>query len=127
MLGSPVQPKLGLNGLSEDDQEGKGRLFRFMATANPRGYQLWIFTGKTDADDEAPILWPTDVKSQLIEKDPDAGKVWGQEDKGAAEDEVVGWNHQFNEHESHQSLEYSEGHGSLVCCNPWGHKESDMT
>ena len=82
---------------------------------------------KTDTEAEAPILWPTDVKSQLIEKDPGAGKDWGQEDKRAAEDEMVGWHHQFNGHESQQTLGDSEGHGSLVCCNPWGHKKLDTT
>ena len=53
---------------------------------NPEGNQLWIFTGRTDAEAEAPILWPPDVKSQLIGKDPDAGKDWGQEEKGETED-----------------------------------------
>ena len=93
MLGSPAQPKLGLNGLSEDEQEGKGRMCTFMATASPKGYQHWMFTWKTDTEAEAPILWPTDVKSQLIKKDPDAGKDWGQVDKQAAEDEMFGWHH----------------------------------
>ena len=58
---------------------------------NPKGNQPWIFNGRTDV--EAPVLWPLDVKSQLIGKDPDAGKDWGQEEKGAAEEELVGWHH----------------------------------
>ena len=68
---------------------------------NPKGKQPWIFTGRTDA--EAPILWPPDVKSQLTGKDPDAGKDWGQEEKGTTEDEMVGWHHQLNGHEFEQS------------------------
>ena len=58
---------------------------------NPVRNQPWIFTGKTDAEAEAPILWPTDVKSWLIEKDPDARKDWGQEEKGTTENEMAGW------------------------------------
>ena len=61
---------------------------------NPKGHQPWIFIGRTDA--EAPILWPHDVKSQLVGKDPDNGKDRGQEEKGTTEDEMVGWNHQVN-------------------------------
>ena len=60
---------------------------------NPKGNQPWIFIGRTDAEAEAPTLWPPDVKSQLIRKDPDAEKDWGQEEKRATEDEMVGWRH----------------------------------
>ena len=56
---------------------------------NPKGIQPWIFTGRTDAEAEAPILWPPDAKGWLIGKDPDAGKDWGQEEKGVTEDEMV--------------------------------------
>ena len=70
-------------------------------------------------------MWPPDVKSQLIGKDPDAGKDWGQEEKGTTEDEMVGWHHQIIEFE--QILGDSEGQGCLVCCSPWGHKKSDTT
>ena len=70
--------------------------------------------------------WPPDVKSWLIEKYPDAGKDWGQE-KGVTEDEMVGWHHQLNGHKFEQTLRDSEGQGSLVCCSPWGLKESDTT
>ena len=90
-----------------------------------KGNQPWIFTGWTDADTEAPILWPPDAKSQLIGKAPDAGKDWGQEQKGVTMDEMVGWHHQLNEHEFEQTLGDSVEQGSLVCCSPWGHKESD--
>ena len=92
---------------------------------NLKGNQSWLFIGRTDA--EAPILWPPDAKSWLIGKDPDAGKDWGQEEKQATEDEMVGWHHQFNRNELEQTLGDSEGQGSLVCCSPWGCTEWDAT
>ena len=67
-------------------------------SVNPQGNQSWIFIGKTDAEAETPILWPTDAKNWLIRKVPDAGKDWRQEEKGMTEDEMVGWHHWFNEH-----------------------------
>jgi len=94
---------------------------------NPQENQPWIFIGRTDAKAEAPIPWPPDMKSQLMGKIPDAGKDWGQEEKRKTEDEMVGWHHQFSGHESEQTSEDSEGQGSLACCSPWGHKESDTT
>ena len=88
----------------------------------------WIFIGRTDPEAEAPILWPSDVKSQLTGKDPDAGKDWGQEEKGATEDEMVGWPHCLNEHEFEQIQGDSEGEGSLACYSSWGHRgHMDMT
>ena len=81
----------------------------------------------TDAETEAPILWPSVVKSWLIGKDPDAGKDWGQKEKGVTEDEMVGWHHRLNGHEFEKTVGDSEGPGSLVCCSPWDHKESDTT
>ena len=93
----------------------------------PKGNQPWIFIGGTDAEAEAPIFWPPDVKSWLIWKDSDAGKDWGQEEKVATEDEMVGWYHWLNGHEFEQAPGDRDGQGSLVCCGPWGHKESDMT
>ena len=89
--------------------------------------QPWIFIGGTDAEVEAPILWLPDVKSQLIGKDPDAGKGWGQEEKGVTENEMVGWHHWLSEHEFEPTLRDSEGQGSLACCCSWGQKELDMT
>ena len=71
---------------------------------NPKGNQLWIFTGRNDAEAKALILWLPDGKSQLIGKDPDAGKDWGQEEKGKTEDEMVGWYHLLNGHEFQQTL-----------------------
>ena len=93
----------------------------------PKGNQPWIFIRRTDAEAEAPILWSPDVKSQLIGKDPDAGKDGGQEEKGVTEDEMVGWHQRLNRHEFEQAPGNGEGRGSLVCCSPWGHKESDAT
>ena len=87
---------------------------------NPKRNQSWIFIGRTDAETETPALWPPDAQSQLIGKDPDVGKDWGQEEKGTTEDEMVGWHHRFNGHEFEQTPGYSEGQGGLVCCSPWG-------
>ena len=92
---------------------------------HPKGNQSWIFTGRTDA--ETQILWPPEAKSQLIGKDPDAGKDWGQKEKGMTKDETVGWHHWLNGHESEQTLGDSEGQGSLACCSPWCLKELDTT
>ena len=94
---------------------------------NTEGNQSWIFIGRTDAEAEALILRPPDVKSWLIRKDPDAGKGWRQEEKGTTEDEMVGWHHWLNGHEFEQALGDDEGQGGLVCCSPCGGKESDMT
>ena len=94
---------------------------------NPKRNQSWIFIGRTDAEAEAPILWPPDAKSLLIKKDPDAGKVQRQEEKGAIKGEMVGWHHRLNRHEFEQTLGDREGQGSLACCSPWGCKEWNMT
>ena len=94
-------------------------------SVNLQENQPWIFTGRTDA--EAPILWPPDEKSWLTGKDPDSGKDWGQEEKQVTGDEMVGWHHRYKGHGFEQTLEDSERWGSLVCCSPWGHKESDTT
>ena len=73
--------------------------------SNPKGNQSWIFFGKIDAEAEAPILWPPDMKSQLIRNDPDTGKDWRQEEKGTTEDEIVGWHHRLNGHKFEQAPE----------------------
>ena len=80
----------------------------------PKGNQSWTFIGRIDAKAETLILWPPDAKIWFIEKDPDAGKDWGQEEKGMPEDEMVGWHHWLNGHESEQIPGDSEGQGSLV-------------
>ena len=76
---------------------------REIKPVNPKGNQPWIFTERTDAEVEVPRLWPPDMKSRLIGKDSNAGKDWRQEDKGMTEDEVVGWHHWLNGHESEQT------------------------
>ena len=93
---------------------------------NPKGNQSWIFIGKTDAKAEAPILWPPDVKGQLTEKDPDAGKDCKQKNK-AAENEMVIEHHWLNGCESEWTPGVGDGHGGLACCNSWGRKELDTT
>ena len=67
---------------------------------HPKGDQSWVLIGRTDAEAETPILWPPDAKTWLIWKDPDVGQDWGQEEKGTTEDEMVGWHHWLNGHES---------------------------
>ena len=94
---------------------------------DPKGNPPWIFIGRIGVEAEAPILWPSNVRSQHIGKNPDAGKDWGQEEKRATEDEMVGWHHRFNRHELKQTLWDNGGQGSLVCCSSWGWKELDMT
>ena len=108
------------------------RLLRVLWTAKRSNQSIlrnqpWILIGRIDAEADAPILWPPDVKNRLIGKDCDAGKDWGQEEKGATEDEMIGWYHQLIEHEFEQIQENSEGQGRLVCCSPWGQKELDTT
>ena len=94
---------------------------------HPKGNQSWIFIEGTDAEAEALILWPPDVKNWLTEKDLDAEKDWRQEENGTTEDEMVGWHHWLDGHEFEQALRIGDGQGSLVCCSPWGRKESNMT
>ena len=84
----------------------------------PKGNQSWIFIVRADAEAEAPIFWPPDMKNWLIGKDPDAGKDWRQE-KGMAENEMVGWHQRLHGHEFEQALGVGDGQGSLVCCSPW--------
>ena len=94
---------------------------------HPKGNQSWVFIVRTDAEAETPILWPPHAKSWLIGKDPDAGRDWGQEEKGITEDEMAGWHHQLNGHEFGWTLGVGDRQGGLACCNSWGHKDSDMT
>ena len=94
---------------------------------SPKENQPWILIGRTDAEAEAPVLWPPGAMNQLIRKDPDAGKDWRQKEKGMTEDEMVRWHHQLDGHELEQAPRDDEGQGSLACYSPWGHKESDAT
>ena len=90
----------------------------------PRGNQSWLFIGRTDAEAETLIHWSPDGKSQLIGKDPDAGKDCRWE-KGTTENQMVGWHHQLDGHEFEQALGAGDGQGSLAWCSPWGCKELD--
>ena len=92
-----------------------------------KGNQSWIFIGRTDAEAETPILRPPDSKNWFIGKSPDAGKDWRWDEKGMTEDEMFGWHHRLNWHEFDQALGVGEGQRGLVCCSPWGLKESDTT
>ena len=93
---------------------------------NPKGNQSCMFIGRTDAEAEAPILWPPDMKKWFIRKDPDARKDWRQEEKGTTDDEMVGWHHWLSGNEFEQALQVGNGQGSLACCSPWDCKESDI-
>ena len=90
-----------------------------------KGNQSWIFTGRIDT--ETLILWPPDAKNWLIGKDPAAGKDWRQEEKGTTEDEMVGWHHWLDGHESKWTPGVGDGQGGLACCDSWGRKEVDTT
>ena len=94
---------------------------------HPKWDQSWVLIGQTDVEAETPVLWPSDAKSWLIWKDPDAGKDWGQETKGTTECEMLGWHHWLNRHEFEWTPGGVDGQGGLACCSPWGRKELDMT
>ena len=89
---------------------------------HPKGDHSWVFNGGTDVEAETPILWPPDVKSWLIWKDPDAGKDWGQEKKGTTEDELVGWHHWLDGNGFGWTPGVGDGQGGLACCGPCGHR-----
>ena len=101
--------------------------YKKIKSVRPKGNQSWIFTGRTDAEAEPPILWPPDGNSRLIGKDSDAGKDWRWKEKGMTEDEMVGWHHGLDGHEFEQALRVGDRQGSLGCCSPWDGKESDRT
>ena len=112
-------------GAGEDSWESLG--LQRDQTNRSKGNQPWAFKGRTDAEAEAPILWPPDVKIWLIGKDPDAGKDWGQEEKGTTDVEMVGWHHRLDGHGFGWTLGVGDGQGGLACCNSWSRKKSDMT
>ena len=101
--------------------------FKDIQPVHPKGDQSWMSIGKTDVEAETPILWPPDAKSWLIWKDPDAGKDWGQEEKGTTEDEMVGWHHWLKGHGFGWTPGVGDGQGGLACCGSWGRKELDTT
>ena len=92
-----------------------------------KGDQPWDFFGRSDAKAETPVLWPSHAKSWPIGKDPDAGRDWGQEEKGMPEDEMAGWHHWLDGRESEWTPGVGDGQGGLACCDSWGCKESDTT
>ena len=92
-----------------------------------KGNQSWVFIERTDAKAETPVLWPPDEKNWLIGKDPDAGRDWGQEEKGTTEDEMAGWYHGLNGHGFGWTLGVADGQEGLACCGSWGREESDTT
>ena len=94
---------------------------------HPKGDQSWVFIGRTDAKAETLVHCPPHAKSWLIGEDSDAGRDWGQEEKGTTEDEMAGWHHRLNGRESEWTPGVGDGQGGLVCCDSWGLKESDMT
>ena len=94
---------------------------------HPKGDQSWVFIGRTDVEAETAILWPPDTKSWLIRKNPDAGRDWGQEEKGTTENEMVEWRHQLNGDEFEKTPGVGDGQGGLACYSPWNHEELDTT
>ena len=85
------------------------------------------FFGRNDAEAETPVFWPPHVKNWLIGNDSAAGRDWGQEEKGTTEDEMAGWHHWLDGHESQWTPGVGDGQGGLACCDSWGQKESDTT
>ena len=89
---------------------------------HPKGDQSWVFIGRNDAEAETPIVWPPHAKSWLTGKDPDAGRDWGQEEKGMTEDEMAGWHHRLDGHEFGLTPGVGDGQGGLACCDSWGRR-----
>ena len=112
-------------GVGEDSWESLG--LQGDPTSHPEGDPPWDFFGRTGAKAETPVLWPPHAKSWLIVKDSDAGRDWGQEEKGTTEDEMAGWHHWLDGCESEWTLGVGDGQGGLACCDSRGHKESDTT
>ena len=98
-----------------------------MQPVNPKGNQVWIFIGRTDAEAETPIYWPFHAKNWLTGKDPDAGKDWRQEEKGTTENEMVGWHTDLMNMSLSKLWELVVDREAWRGCSPWGRKESDMT
>ena len=101
--------------------------YKEIQPVHSKGDQSWVFFRRTDAKAETPVLWSPHAKSWLIGKDSDAGRDWGQEEKGITENEMAGRHHQLDGHEFEWTPGVGEGQGGLACCNSWGCKESDTT
>ena len=125
VLEKTIESLLQGYGCKESLLQGSG--CKEIQPVHPKGDQSGVFIGRTDAEAETPILWPPLAKSWLIGKDPDVGRDWGQEEKGMTEDEMAVWHHWLNGHKFGWALGFGVGQGGLVCCSPWGCKESDTT
>ena len=101
--------------------------YKEIQPVHSEGDQPWDFFRRNDAKAETAVLWPPHAKSWLIGKDSDAGRDWGQEEKGTTEDEMAGWHHWLNGREFEWTPRVGDGQGGLACCDSWGHKESDST
>ena len=112
-------------GVGEDSWESHD--CKEIQPVHSEGDQPWDFFGGNDAKAETPVLWPPHVKSWFIGKDSNAGRGWGQEEKGTTQDEMAGWHHWLDGRESEWTLGVGDRQGGLACCNSWGHKESDTT
>ena len=101
--------------------------YKEIQPVHSKGDQSWVLFGRNDAKAETPVLWPPHAKSWLIGKDSDAGRDWGQEEKGTTEDETAGWHHQLDGCEFEWTPGVGDGQGGLACCNSWGCEELDTT
>ena len=110
-----------------DLEKAEGPEIKEIQPVHSEGDQPWDFFARTDAKAETPVLWPPHGKSWLIGKDSDAGRDWGQEEKGTTEDQMAEWHHWLDGHESEWTPGVCDGQGGLACCNSWGRKESDTT
>ena len=122
-LMDPVEGRIQRGGVQSEDYLDSKEI----KPVNLKGNQSWIFTGRTDTEAEAPVIWPPHTSTQLIGKDPDAGKDGRQEEKGSTEDEIVGWHYWLEGRESEWTPGVRDGQGGLACCDSWGCKESDTT
>ena len=125
---TPTSQKETAHGLSLKLQVEVNPLdYKEIQPVHSKGDQPWVFFGRTDAKAETPVLWPPCAKSWLIGKDSDAGRDWGQEEKGMTEDEMAGWHRWLDGREFEWTLGDGDGQEGLACCDSWGSKESDTT
>ena len=96
--------------------------FKEIQPVHSEGDQPWVLFGRNDAEAETSVLWPPHVKSWLIGKDSDAGRDWGQEEKGTTEDEMAGWHHWLDGRKFEWSPGVGDGQGGLACCDSWGRR-----
>ena len=101
--------------------------YYYKIPVHSKGDQSWVFFGRNDAKAKTPVLWPPHAKSWLIGKVSDAGRDWGQEEKGTTEDDMAGWHHRLDGCEFEWTPGVGDGQGGLACCSSWGCKKSDMT